>query len=170
LDASRRQGIECRSDIARGPHLRRHDFDLQLLSRRLDLSPLWMSLWIVYIVHQSDPLRSGNNLARKFKLLCWEALHVRGYSRHIRDRPSLARDKAKPNRISEHWNDDWNRIGGFFGGNGLKGCRGDNDIGIELNQLLRRLGELLHAEIGRSVYYFEIPAFDVPEFSHPLQE
>jgi hypothetical protein len=70
LDAARRQGFVCRSDVARGPHLRRHDFDLQLLSCGLDLSPLGMSLWIVHIVHQSNPRRSGDNLARKLKLLC----------------------------------------------------------------------------------------------------
>ena len=51
-----------------------------------------MSLWIVYIVHQSDPRRSGNNLARKFKLLCWQTLHVRRYSRHIAAGTRIAPD------------------------------------------------------------------------------
>ena len=132
----------------RGPHLRRHDLDIQLLSRGLDLSPLWMSLRIVQIIHQSDPRCSGDNLARKLKLLGRQALHIRRYSRHIAARPSLVSDKAKPNRISEHWNDDGNRIGRFFGGNGLDGCRRDDDIGIELNQFLRRLGKPLHIAVG----------------------
>ena len=81
-----------------------------------------------------------------------------------------ARYRVKPNRISKHWNDDWNRIGRFFYGDGLNTCRGDDEIGIELDQFLRRLGKPLHLKIGRSVYHLEIPAFDEPEFSHPLQE
>src|SRR5262249_41153196 len=108
----------------------------------------WMTLRIVHSVPQSDPRCSGDNLARKLKLLGRQALHVRRYSRHIAARPSLARDKAKPNRISEHWNDDWNRVRRFFGSNSLDGCRRDDDIGVELNQFLRRLGKPLRMAIS----------------------
>jgi hypothetical protein len=70
--------------------------------------------------------------------------------------------------LSEHWNDDWNRVSRFFDSNGLKRCRGDDDVGIELDQFLRRPSESLQMKLGRSEYHVEISAFDEPEFSHSL--
>jgi len=79
-----------------------------------------MGLRIGHIVHQSDPRRAGNNLARKLELLCRQTLHVRRYSRDIAGRPGIAHSKAERNRIGKRSDNNRNCGSGFSGGNGFE--------------------------------------------------
>src|SRR5215471_15912897 len=67
-DSGRGQSLVRRVDIGGGPHLRRHDLDLQAPSCGLDLLPLWMRLGIDDVVDQSNPRGAGDKFARKLQL------------------------------------------------------------------------------------------------------
>ena len=132
----------------------------------LDLQSLRVSLGVGYVVHQSDPRHTGDELARKLKLFCRQALHVRRYSRYVAARPRFACDQAKSNRIAQRSDDDWDGISRFFGSNGIETCRHHDDIRMLLNQLCRKLGQTFRMEIRKPINNFEILTFGVIKVSH----
>ena len=147
-----------------------YDPGLHRPSCRLDLLPLRVGLWIGHIIQQPDARGAGDDFTRKLELFCRQALYVRSYARHIAGWPGVVFSEAKENRIGERGDNDWNLVGRLFEGNGLEGCRYDDDIWIELNQFYCKSGQTLRMEIRKPVNDFKIPTFRIMKFSHAGQK
>src|SRR5262249_28585256 len=156
--------LERRRDIVGPPYGNGNDFEAEPASLSLRFTHLQHGLGVVGIEQDGQSAKLRHNLTQDFNPLPSKLVRLDRQSSHVASRFREARDQTGTYRIDCHGKYDGNSRCRLFH-NRDSTSHGQNDIGLELDELGRNFGVALRATFRPAILDCHGTAFDPAEFA-----